>query len=91
MFRFTAKGDSYEAEEGNDDLVMCCVLFSWLIQQPYVKELTNTDLRLVLHAENELAIEESLLPFGIIDDGMDVHAEQPMVATARGDDSWLLN
>lgn len=91
MFRFSAKGESYEAEEGNDDLVMCCVLFAWLIQQPYVKELTNTDLRLILHNENENAIEESLLPFGIIDDGMDVHMDQPLVATARGDDSWLLN
>jgi intein/homing endonuclease len=47
MYRFSAKGDSYEAEEGHDDLVMCSVLFSWLIQQPYVKELTSTDIRSV--------------------------------------------
>ena len=92
LFRFSAKGDSYEAEEGNDDLVMCSVLFSWLIQQPYVKELTSTDIRSSLHADNESAIEESLLPFGIIDDGMDEHQEfQPVVAVAAGDGNWLWN
>jgi hypothetical protein len=91
LFRFSAKGDSYEAEEGNDDLVMCSVLFSWLIQQPYVKELTSTDIRSSLHADNESAIEESLLPFGIVDDGMDVHEYQPVVAVAAGDGNWLWN
>jgi hypothetical protein len=89
MYRFSAKGDSYEAEEGHDDLVMCSVLFSWLIQQPYVKELTSTDIRSNMHAENESAIEESLLPFGIIDDGQDVHAEKPVVAVAENDNNWL--
>lgn len=91
MYRFTAKGDSYEAEEGNDDLVMCCVLFSWLIQQPYVKELTNTDVRSSLFQENESLIEESMTPFGIIDDGQDVFQDQPVVAVANGDGNWLWN
>lgn len=91
LFRFSAKGDSYEAEEGNDDLVMCSVLFSWLIQQPYVKELTSTDVRSNLHAENESAIEESLLPFGVVDDGMDMHAEQPVLAVANDNGNWLWN
>jgi hypothetical protein len=91
MYRFTAKGDSYEAEEGNDDLVMCCILFSWLIQQPYVKELTNTDVRSNLFQENENMIEESMTPFGVIDDGQDVFEEKPMVAVGNDDGSWLWN
>lgn len=90
LFRFSAKGDSYEAEEGHDDLVMCCVLFAWLMQQPYVKELTNTDLRQKLYAEQEDKIEESLIPFGIIDDGRDVFEEPPIQAVPSGDDRWIL-
>lgn len=89
IFRFSAKGDSYEAEEGNDDLVMCCVLFSWLMQQPYVKEMTNIDIRQKLYKHNETLIEEELLPFGIVDSGHDQHEEQPLLAVSN--DNWLGN
>lgn len=91
LYRFSAKGDSYEAEEGHDDLVMPCVLFSWLIEQPYVKELTSTDLRQKIYNEQESIIEESLTPFGIIDDGTDQFDEQPIPAVSKNNDSWLLN
>lgn len=91
LYRFSAKGESYEAEEGHDDLVMPCVLFSWLIEQSYVKELTNTDLRQRLYNEQESIIEDSLTPFGIIHDGTDQYEEQPMPAVAKNNDSWLLN
>ena len=70
---------------------MPCVLFSWLIEQPYVKELTNTDLRQRLYNEQESIIEDSLTPFGIIHDGTDQYEEQPMPAVAKNNDSWLLN
>lgn len=48
MTTFTRKGDSadsqFAAEPGtNDDLIMCCVLFSWCVQSEYWKELTNTN------------------------------------------------
>jgi len=69
MFRFIHKGNSFEAEEGNDDLVMCCVLFSWMTDQPYFKELTSLDFRHRLALENERRLEENLLPFGIKEDG----------------------
>ena len=91
LFRFSAKGDSYEAEEGNDDLVMCCVLFSWLMEQPYVKELTDTDLRRNLYNDQESMLEEYLTPFGIMDDGQDMYEDQPMMAVSKGNDNWLLN
>ena len=87
MFRFVNIGDSYEAEEGHDDLVMCCVLFAWAMGQSYVKELTSVDLRQRLEQENEEALDENMLPFGIINRG-ELSAE-PLVAARRGDDSWL--
>jgi hypothetical protein len=67
---FISKGTSYEAEDGkHDDMVMCCVLFSWLVSQDYFKELTEIDIRTTLYKENAKAIEDSVLPFGILDDG----------------------
>lgn len=87
LFRFVNIGDSYEAEEGHDDLVMCCVLFGWAMEQTYVKELTSVDLRKKLEEENENSFEEDLLPFGVISRG---ETDASMVLAAkRGDDSWL--
>ena len=70
---FAVKNNSYEAEEGsNDDLAMTLVIFSWLVQQRYFKDLTDLDIRKKLADEQMKALEEDLLPFGIIDDGRDV-------------------
>lgn len=87
LFRFVNIGDSYEAEEGHDDLVMCCVLFAWAMEQTYVKELTSVDLRQRLEQENEDSMEESLLPFGIVNRGE--MAQSMTIAARKGDDSWL--
>ena len=68
---FSAKKDSYEAEEGHhDDLAITLVIFAWLTNQEYYKELTNVDLREKMYSEKMKEIEESYLPFGIIDDGL---------------------
>ena len=68
---FSAKKDSYEAEEGHhDDLVITLVIFAWLTNQGYYKELTDIDLREKMYSEKMKEIEESYLPFGIIDDGL---------------------
>ena len=79
LFRFVANGASYEAEEGNDDLVMCCVLFAWLTDQNYFKELITTNFRRNLYEENIKRIEEELTPFGIIDDGVIVEEQSKIV------------
>ena len=69
---FAVKNNSYEAEEGsNDDLAMTLVIFSWLVQQRYFKDLTDLDIRKKLADEQMRALEEDLLPFGIINDGRD--------------------
>ena len=68
---FILKGQSYEAEEGHtDDLAMCCVLFSWLIEQTYFKELTDDDIRARMFQEQQHQLEQDMAPFGFIDDGL---------------------
>lgn len=88
LFRFSAKGESFEAEEGHDDLVMTLVLFSWLINQPYIKELINNDVRKSYVTMNEQRIEEELTPFGMIDNGQGDFPDD--VSIAVSDDRWLL-
>jgi hypothetical protein len=60
---FISKGTSFEAEEGShDDLVMCLVLFSWMTNQQFFSELTNTDVKAKMHQEQMRQIEEEQLP-----------------------------
>lgn len=60
---FVAKGTSYESAEGShDDLVMTLVLFSWMTNQQFFADLTNTDVRAKLHEEQMKQIEEEQLP-----------------------------
>ena len=87
LFRFVNIGESYEAEEGHDDMVMCCVLFAWAMGQTYVKELTSVDLRQKLEEETEDAIEESMMPIGIIDGGEAL--DKMVIAAKKDDDSWI--
>tara|TARA_R110002153_G_scaffold97667_1_gene232549 strand:- start:2800 stop:4446 length:1647 start_codon:yes stop_codon:yes gene_type:complete len=69
---FILKGQSYEAEEGHcDDLAMCCVLFGWLVQQTYFKELTDDDIRARMFAEQQGQLEQDMAPFGFLDNGID--------------------
>jgi hypothetical protein len=70
LCNFVQIKESYQAEEGfHDDVVMCTVLFSWLVRQDYFKELTDSDLRKKLYEDNQRMIEEEMLPFGFLDDG----------------------
>ena len=72
LSNFVKRKESYEAEEGmHDDLVMCSVLFAWLVRQDYFKDLTDDDLRKRLYEENQRMIEEDILPFGFLDDGQE--------------------
>jgi len=70
LSRFSKKGPSYEAEPGaHDDLVMNLVLFAWLSDQDYFKELTDINTLQALREKTDAQIDEELLPFGFIDDG----------------------
>ena len=68
---FIQKANSFEAEEGcNDDLAMCLVIYAWLVQNDYFKELTDQDVRKRLYEEQKNQIEQDMAPFGFMDDGM---------------------
>jgi len=85
---FSQKGTSFEAEPGNhDDLVMCMVLFGWLSNQRFFKELTDINTVINLREMNEEQAFSELIPFGIIDSGHDEHEEKPLMAVS--DDKWL--
>ena len=69
---FISKRNSFEAEEGcNDDLAMCLVIYAWLVQMDYFKELTDQDVRKRLYEDQKDQIEQDMAPFGFMDDGLD--------------------
>jgi hypothetical protein len=69
---FSANKQSFAAEEGNnDDLVMTLVNFGWLTAQRYFKESINIDIRRVLQEEQLKIMDQDIVPFGIIDNGLE--------------------
>ena len=87
---FSKKSNSWEAEAGcHDDLVMCLVLFAWLSNQAFFKDLTDINTIAELRDYNEDQIMDQLTPFGIVDTGHDLY-EQPEVVSSKGD-SFLFN
>ena len=85
---FIQKNHSFEAEEGcNDDLAMCLVIFSWLVIQPYFKEMTDNDVRKRIYEEQRNQIEQDMSPFGFIVDGLE--GENVMIDDNTGD-RWLV-
>ena len=68
---FVSSGDSFAAEEGaNDDLAITLVLFAWLVDQQYFKDLSNQNIRNKLYRNQLSDIEDFTTPFGIIDNGL---------------------
>jgi hypothetical protein len=62
---FSRKGVSYEAESGcHDDLVMGLVLFAWMTDQMFFREITDINTLDKLRSRNEEELMESLLPIG---------------------------
>ena len=58
MSTFSRRGNSWQAEEGcNDDLVMCLVIFGWLSNQPYFKELSDSNIRNQMYEEQQKLLE----------------------------------
>ena len=69
---FIQKKQSFEADEGfHDDLVMCMVIFAWLVQQDYFKEMTDNDVRQRIYDEQKNQIEQDMAPFGFIETGLE--------------------
>jgi hypothetical protein len=67
---FVAKGQSYEASDGNhDDLMMNLVLFGYFATSQYFSDMTDINLKDVLFKKQMKEIEDDIVPFGFIDDG----------------------
>lgn len=71
LMTFVASRESFAAEEGShDDLAMTLVLFAWFIAQRNFRESLNGDIRSVLQREQLNIAQEDLVPFGVLDDGI---------------------
>jgi len=69
---FIAKGQSYEASDGNhDDLMMNLVMFGYFATGNYFTQLTDVDIKNMMFEQQMKEIEDDVLPFGFIDDGID--------------------
>tara|TARA_R110000868_G_scaffold81456_1_gene230526 strand:+ start:3447 stop:5069 length:1623 start_codon:yes stop_codon:yes gene_type:complete len=83
---FSRRGVSYEAESGcHDDLVMGLVLFAWMTDQLFFREITDINTLDKLRSRNEEELMESLLPIGF--NNYDDHEiiDDPMSGSGR----WL--
>lgn len=80
LSQFSKKGISYEAEPGaNDDLVMGLVLFGWLSDQKFFKELTDINLLNELRNRRTEDIANAFVPFGIVIDATGTYNIKPPV------------
>lgn len=67
---FIAKGQSYEASDGNhDDLMMNLVMFGYFVSTQFFADMTDINLKQMMFEDKMRQIEEDIVPFGIIDDG----------------------
>ena len=69
---------SYSAENGkHDDCIMTLVLFAWMVDEMYFKELYENNIRenLMKYME-EKESEENYLPFGFLDDGVEEYVPE---------------
>lgn len=84
LFRFVLINNSFQAEDGHDDLVMGLVLFSWLINQPYFKDLSENDVHRALV---DSAMEDQLLP--IIQDDDNYPSNEITTVTSAEFDTFM--
>ena len=84
LITFSSNRQSFKAEEGNnDDLAMTLVHFGWLTSQRYFKENINNDIRQSLQLEQMNIMDQDIVPFGIIDNGLDDFDDPMMDAKER--------
>jgi len=83
---FEAKGQSYEASDGNhDDLMMNLVLFGYFVSTQYFSDMTDINLKQMMFEQKMQEIENDVVPFGFIDDG-----EEAIVRIENEDDPWRI-
>lgn len=91
MSTFIARGQSFEAAEGNnDDLMMNLVMFGYFAVTNTFANLTDINLKQMMFEQRMKEIEDDVLPFGFIEDGNDPDPE-PIVDPRSGwsvDKDW---
>ena len=68
----------FEASQGNSSDTFTrrfLVIFGWLSNQPYFKELSDSNIRSQMYMEQEKLIEQDMAPFGFVDDGINSDPE----------------
>lgn len=70
---FVAKGQSYEASDGNhDDLMMNLVMFGFFISTQHFSDMTDVNIKKMMFEQQMAEIENDMIPFGFIDNGDDI-------------------
>ena len=69
---FTARGSSYEASDGNhDDIVMNLIMFGYFAGTSAFGEMTDINIRDLMFQQRMQEIENDVLDWGFVDDGLD--------------------
>ena len=67
---FEARGQSYEASDGNhDDLMMNLVMFGYFTTGSYFMDMTDINMKKMMFEQRMREIDEDVVPFGFVDDG----------------------
>jgi hypothetical protein len=67
---FEAKGQSFEASDGNhDDLMMNLVMFGYFTTGSYFMDMTDINMKKMMFEQRMREIDEDVVPFGFVDDG----------------------
>ena len=67
MTTFVSHGSSYQASGSNhDDLMMNLVMFGWFVSTDIFNGLTDINMKTLLYHEQLQAIQDDMLPFGLI-------------------------
>mgnify|MGYP003631480450 FL=1 len=86
---FIAKGQSYEASDGNhDDLMMNLVMFGYFCTSNMFADMTDINLKQLLFDEKMKAIEDDVVPFGFIDDAEETIQRYEMSRDDMDRSSW---
>jgi len=92
---FEARGQSYEASDGNhDDLMMNLVMFGYFVSTQYFADMTDINLKDMLFKQRMKEIDDDMVPFGFIDDGTDAinqieNAEDPWKVREENTDRFI--
>ena len=86
---FTARGQSFEASDGNhDDLMMNLVMFGYFANTNMFRDMTDINLREMMYKDKIDQIEADMMPFGIIDDGV---GDIPQVPEEHHATGWAID